>query len=170
MFSTKWLFLLIIDKFTITEFAVLIRNLSFLVPPSTPEEHIYGVSVILRKGIFQISPGWLPSLLLFWFTYLYHRTLDVTWNFTKNCTPSQVFFKEFHYSCRTAKLKNVSWWLLLRTILFWKYSCMAASQKQLQTIFILEILKHILHFLLWRHVKEQRIFMILFYVRFWRKV
>ena len=65
LFSTNWLLLLIIDKFTITEFAILIRNLSFLVPPSTLGEHIYGVSVILRKGIFQISPGWLPPLLLF---------------------------------------------------------------------------------------------------------
>ena len=73
LFSTNWLLLLIIDKFTITEFAILIRNLSFLVPPSTLGEHIYRVSVILRKGIFQISPGWLPPLLLFWFTYLYHR-------------------------------------------------------------------------------------------------
>ena len=73
LFSTNWLLLLIIDKFTITEFAILIRNLSFLVPPSTLGEHIYRVSVILRKDIFQISTGWLPLLLLFWFTYLYHR-------------------------------------------------------------------------------------------------
>ena len=58
---------------------------------------------------------------------------SATWKFTKNYTPSQVFFKEFHHSCRTAILKNVSWWLLLRTNLFWKHSCMAASQKQLQT-------------------------------------
>ena len=42
-------------------------------PPSTLGEHIYGVSLILTKGIFQISPGWLPLLLMFWFTYLYHR-------------------------------------------------------------------------------------------------
>ena len=70
---TYWLLLLIIDKFSITEFAITIRNLSFLVPPSTLGEHIYGVSVILRKDIFQISTGWLPLLLLLWFTYLYHR-------------------------------------------------------------------------------------------------
>ena len=49
------------------------NNLSFLVPPPTPGEHIYGVSVIPRKVIFQISPGWLPLLLLFWFNHLYHR-------------------------------------------------------------------------------------------------
>ena len=58
---------------------------------------------------------------------------SATWKFTKNYTPSQVFFKEFHHSCRTAILKNVSRWLLLRTNLFWKHSCMDASQKQLQT-------------------------------------
>ena len=163
MFSTNWLLLLIIDKFTITEFAILIRNLSFLVPPSTLGEHIYGVSVILRKDIFQISPGWLPPLLLFWFTYLYHRNLHVIWKFTKNCTPSQVFFKEFHYSCRTAILKNVSWWLLLRAILFWEYSCMAASQKQLQMYIHFRNSYTFLYFLLWRHVKEGRIFMIFFF-------
>ena len=65
LFSTNWLLLIIIDKFTITEFAILIRNVSFLVPPSTLGEHIYGVSAILRKGLFQISPGWLPSLYCF---------------------------------------------------------------------------------------------------------
>ena len=43
-------------------------------PPPTLGEHIYRVSVILRKGIFQVSHSWwLPLLLLFWFTYLYHR-------------------------------------------------------------------------------------------------
>ena len=43
-------------------------------PPPTLGEHIYRVSVILRKSIFQVSHSWwLPLLLLFWFTYLYHR-------------------------------------------------------------------------------------------------
>ena len=49
------------------------HKLSFLVPPSILGEHIYGAFVILRKCIFQISPGWLLLLLLFWFKYLYHR-------------------------------------------------------------------------------------------------
>ena len=57
---------------------------------------------------------------------------SVTCKFTKNCTPSQYFFKEFHYKCRTVMLKNASWWLLLRAALFWKYCWMAASQGQLQ--------------------------------------
>ena len=38
--------------------------------------------------------------------------------------------------------------------------CMAASQKQLQTYIRFRNSYHILHFLLWRHVKEDRIFMI----------
>ena len=63
LFPTHRLLSIIIDKFTIIEFAILIRNLPFLVPPSELGEHIYGVSVILRKGIFQISPGCLPLLL-----------------------------------------------------------------------------------------------------------
>ena len=59
----------------------------------------------------------------------------------------------------TATLKNASWWLLLRTALFWKYSWMAAFQRQLQSIFILKFLNYTyLYFLLWRHVKEGRIF------------
>ena len=41
---------------------------------------------------------------------------------------------------------NIPAWLLL------KMSC--------RGIFVLKILTHILHFLLWRHVKEERIFMI----------
>ena len=63
---------------------------------------------------------------------------SVTCKFTKNRSPSQLLFKEFHYKCRTAILKNVSWWLLLRTTSFWKYLWMAAFQRQLQSIFILK--------------------------------
>ena len=58
---------------------------------------------------------------------------SVTWKFTKNRNPSQVFFKEFRYNCRTEILKNTFWWLLLGTTLFWKFSWMAASQRQLQS-------------------------------------
>ena len=63
LFPTNRLLSIVIDKFTIVEFAILIRNVPFLVLPSTPGEHIYGVSAILRKGIFHISPGCLPLLL-----------------------------------------------------------------------------------------------------------
>ena len=48
-FPTNRLLSIVIDKFSITEFAILIRNVPFLVPPSTLGEHNYGVSVILRK-------------------------------------------------------------------------------------------------------------------------
>ena len=86
---------------------------------------------------------------------------SVTWKFTKNRNPSQVFFKEFRYKCRTEILKNAFWWLLLGITLFWKFSWMATSQGQLQNYFSLRNSKltNILHFLLWRHVKEERIFM-----------
>ena len=63
LFPTNRLLSIVIDKFTIIELARLIRNLPFLVPPSTLGEHIYRVSVILRKGIFQTSPDCLPLLL-----------------------------------------------------------------------------------------------------------
>ena len=72
-FPTNWLLLIVIDKFAIIEFAMLTRNLSFLVSPSTLAEHIYGVSAILRKDTFQIFPGWLPLLPYFWFILLYYR-------------------------------------------------------------------------------------------------
>ena len=67
---------------------------------------------------------------------------SITCKFTKNCTPSPKIFQEFHYKCRTAILKNASWWLLLMTFLFWKYSWMAASQSQLQRYIYLEILSY----------------------------
>ena len=67
---------------------------------------------------------------------------NVTCKFTKNRSPSHLLFKEFHYKCRTAILKNASWWLLLRATLFWKYSWTAAFQRQLQSIFILKILNY----------------------------
>ena len=57
---------------------------------------------------------------------------SITCKFTKSRTPSEVFFEEFHYKCRTAILKNASRWLLLGTTLFSKYSSMAAFQRQLQ--------------------------------------
>ena len=79
LFLTNWLLIIVIDKFTITEFSILIRKLSFLVPPSTLGGYIYGASVMLRKGIFQISHGWLLRLLLFWFTYLYRRYSGKAW-------------------------------------------------------------------------------------------
>ena len=63
LFPTNRLLSIVIDKFTIVEFAIFIKNVPFLVLSSTLGEHIYGVSVILRKGIFQISPGCLPLLL-----------------------------------------------------------------------------------------------------------
>ena len=52
--------------------------------------------------------------------------------FIKSSTPSSVFFEEFHCKCRTAILKNASRWLLLGSTFFWKYSSMAAFQRQLQ--------------------------------------
>ena len=54
------------------EFAMLTRNLSFLVPPSTLEEHTYKVSVVLRNGIFKVSHDWLFLSVLLGFTSLYH--------------------------------------------------------------------------------------------------
>ena len=48
-FPTNRLLSIVIDKFSIIELAILIRNVPFLVPPSTLGEHNYRVSVILRK-------------------------------------------------------------------------------------------------------------------------
>ena len=38
--------------------------------------------------------------------------------FTKHCSPSKVFFKEFDLKFRTARLKSTYRWLLLGTIIF----------------------------------------------------
>ena len=55
LFSYNLVLLIVIDQLAIIEYAMLARKLSFCVPPSTLEEHIYRVSVILRKGVLQIS-------------------------------------------------------------------------------------------------------------------
>ena len=83
---------------------------------------------------------------------------SVTCKFTKNSTPSQVFFKEFDQKLGTATLKNTSWWLLLRTITFSEHSWIAVSQSQYT--FNLKVLTatYISDFLSWHHVKEERIF------------
>ena len=60
------------------------------------------------------------------------KLVSLTCKLTECHNPSQVFFEEFHYKCRTVILKNASRWLLLATILFSKYSSMAATQRQLQ--------------------------------------
>ena len=70
------------------------------------------------------------------------------------------YFSKNYHRCRTAILKNASWWLLLMSNLFWKHSCMAASQRQLQTY--IHFRNSYTYFLLWRHVKEEWIFMIFF--------
>ena len=57
LFPTNWLLLIVIEKLNLIERNIFIRNLSFLVPPSKLGENIYGVCVILKKGIFQISPA-----------------------------------------------------------------------------------------------------------------
>lgn len=80
-----------------------------------------------------------------------------TCKFDKNCTPSEVFLKEFCHKGRVAILKNASLWLLLWTNLFCKYSGMAASQRQMQR-YIQFRNSCILHILLRRHVKEEQIY------------
>ena len=128
LFSTKWLLLLIIDKFTISEFTILIKNLSFLVPPSTMGEHIYRVSVILRKGIFQISSGWLPPLLLFLLictieSYMsYRNLLNIAFHhryFSTNFTTvaEQRYWKMYLDGCFWGQFyfRNIPAWLLLKS-------------------------------------------------------
>ena len=134
------------------------------------EEHLQTTASKHRSSFLEVFCRSCCSALMLWWNITFYsfsaeiwqgsKLESVTCKFTKNCTSSQVFFKEFHHRCRTAILKNASWWLLLRTNLFWKHSCTAASQRRRKHIFILEIFTHILRFLLWRHVKEERIFMI----------
>ena len=72
--------------------------------------------------------------------------------FSKNFTTvaEQRYWKMYLDGCFWGQicLGNIPAWLLLKS------SC--------RRIFVLEILTHILHFLLWRHVREERIFMIFF--------
>ena len=82
-------------------------------------------------------------------TALHHRY------FSKNFTAiaEQRYWKMYLNGCFWGRIYfgNIPAWLLLKS------SC--------RPIFVLEILTHILHFLLWRHVKEERFFMIFFKVK-----
>ena len=75
---------------------------------------------------------------------LYHRY------FSKYFTTvaEQQYWKMYHDGCFWGRIYfgNIPAWLLLKS------SC--------RRIFVLEILTHILHFLRWRYVKEERRFMI----------
>ena len=77
---------------------------------------------------------------------LHHKY--VSKNFTT--VAEQRYWKIYLDGCFWGRIYfgNIPAWLLLKS------SC--------RRIFVLEILTHILHFLLWRHVKEERIFMIFF--------
>ena len=102
------------------------------------EEHLRATASKHRSSFLEVlcrscCSALVNAAMKYSFSAAVVQSWSVTWKFTKNCIPSQVFFKKFHHSCRTAIFKNVSWWLLLRMNLFWKHSCMAASQKQLQT-------------------------------------
>ena len=70
--------------------------------------------------------------------------------FSKNFTTvaEQRYWKMYLDGCFWGRIYfgNIPAWLLLKS------SC--------RRIFLFEILAHILHFLLWRHVKEEQIFMI----------
>ena len=88
---------------------------------------------------------------------------SISCKFTKSYTLSQVFFQEFHYKCRTAILKNASRCCFWRQLHFRKIPQWLLLKDSCKDIFILEILgTHVLHFLLWGHVKEERIFMNIF--------
>ena len=75
--------------------------------------------------------------------------------FSKNFTTvaEQRYWKMYLDGCLWGRIYfgNIPAWLLLKS------NC--------RPTFLLEILAHILHFLLWRHVKEERIFMIFFKVK-----
>ena len=77
---------------------------------------------------------------------LHHKY--VSKNFTT--VEEQRYWKMYPDSCFWGRIYfgNIPAWLLLKSI------C--------KPIFVLEILTHILNFLLWRHVKEERIFLIFF--------
>ena len=119
------------------------------------EEHLRTTASKRRSSFLEVfCRNCCSALINAVMKYSFSAAVVQSWRvFHENCTPSQAFFKKFHYSCRTGILRNVSWLLLLRANLFLKHSCMAASQKQPQTHFVLET---------WRHVKEELIFVIFF--------
>ena len=129
LFPTNWLLLVVIDEFTTIEFAILLRNLSFLVPPSTLEGHIYGIFVILRKSIYFRSP---LAVCLFYCSFdlligiidTLEKPLVIAWkkpeglkacNIIKNRLQHRSFPVKFAKLLRTFMLKNICEQLLLNT-------------------------------------------------------
>ena len=77
-------------------------------PSSTLKEHIYGVSVILRNGIFQIAPGWLLLLivLIYFFCHGCSREAFTTWN-TVNSSNFRVWKLCLSANFHTKKLGEI---------------------------------------------------------------
>ena len=69
---------------------------------SSTEKLSRGVS---QKLLFNIDEAVMKCLNL---SSSGSKIESVTCKFTKNRTPSQLFFKEFHYICRTGILKNAT--------------------------------------------------------------
>ena len=102
-------------------------------------KHLFSEHLFLRTpldGCFWVFhkssclTKWCDEILLFCTSR--QKQESFTCKFTKNCTSSQAFFQEFNHTFRIVILKNTSLWLLLRTIIFWKQSSMAAFQRQQQ--------------------------------------
>ena len=144
------------------------------------EEHLRTTASKHRSSFLDVFCRRCRSALMLWWNIAFLKYNFLIELFCRNMVEFKVgecymqIYKELHFitgifqrisRCRTAILKNASWWLLPRTNLFWKHSYMATSQSNCKHIFILEIFTHTLHFLLWRHVKEERIFMIFFSVK-----
>ena len=70
--TSKLVILMVIDKFTIMEFTMLTRNLSFLVPPSRSQNTFMKFPWFSEKYIADL-PWLVAFLILFWFTSLNHR-------------------------------------------------------------------------------------------------
>ena len=154
LFSSSWLLLIVIDKFANKNscFGYCFRRLAkfprerLLEKLSSANMRFVNCFILKFSTDFQnteeLYRGCFTKVVVQHYLNLINlsssssKLESITCKFTKNRTPS------IHCKCRTAILKNASWWLLLRTTLFWKYSWTATFQRQLQSIFILKFLDY----------------------------
>ena len=88
----------------------------------------------------------------------------ITCKFTKSHTLSEVFFEEFHYKRRTGILKNAFKLTASGDNCIFKIflnGCFSKTAAKIYLFYKFYVI-HVLYFWLWRHFKEERIFMNIF--------
>ena len=98
--------------------------------------------------------------MMWWNITLLHssgqKQESITCKFTKNWTPSRVFFKKFNHNFRTALLIKTSQWVLLTTIIFRNILEWLLLKGSCDNIFIWKVLMVHIFYISYRGVMLKR--------------